>query len=495
MKNDMLHTLGFAVILSLALACGDDDYIPPRILPPEEKPVYIQPDYTPPVDGEPYTSCEGLIMCGYQGWHACPGDGSPSSEAEGWSHYNQSWNFPRFFAPGVGRNSIDYWPDVSEYEKTYEATAFTCPDGSHPRLFSAYDESSVLLHFKWMKDYGIDGVFMQRFASQVGNSIAIAHQNKVLESAMKGSETYGRAICIMYDMVGTNTTATVDELIADARGLIDKYHINDPVNGPKYYLQHNGKPLIGVVSVREDVSWGIADCKRFVDALKEMGFSIILSCDTYWRTGGGDVPYPTGPLQALIKEADFLTPWYTGRYDYDGSADAYGGAFDSFKKDVIKNDKMWLDGNGVGFVPLCFPGFSDQNISPGHRVFARHGGDFFWKQLHYNIAAGAKMIYIAMFDEIDEGTAIYKCLNEKNLPSNVYSSDYYVVYENGVYSRKTTPVSLTSPDWCALASTLGITFKGIEDELGTDHYLWLAGQAGKMMRGEIPLTEIQPKRN
>ena len=41
---------------------------------------------------------------------------------------------------------------------------------------------------------------------------------------------------------------------------------------------------------------------------------------------------------------------------------------------------------------------------------------------------------------------------------------------------------------------LGITFEGIDDDLETDYYLWLTGQAGKMLRKQIALQETQPKR-
>lgn len=57
---------------------------------------------------------------------------------------------------------IDMWPDVSEYEKTYP-TGQKLADGSTARFFCSTDESTVDLHFKWMKEYGLDGVFMQRF--------------------------------------------------------------------------------------------------------------------------------------------------------------------------------------------------------------------------------------------------------------------------------------------------------------------------------------------
>ena len=47
----------------------------------------------------------------------------------------------------------------------------------------------------------------------------------------------------------------------------------------------------------------------------------------------------------------------------------------------------------------------NENSTP----IARNGGDFLWMQMSSHIASGAEMLYIAMFDEIDEGTAIFKC--------------------------------------------------------------------------------------
>ena len=65
------------------------------------------------------------------------------------------------------------------------------------------------------------------------------------------------------------------------------------------------------------------------------------------------------------------------------------------------------------------------------------------------------MLYVAMFDEIDEGTAIFKCTD--------------------------TPPVGESPF---------VTFDG----LPSDHYLWLTGQIGKMLRQEIPATDNLPPR-
>ncbi len=101
-----------------------------------------------------------------------------------------------------------------------------------------------------------------------------------------------------------------------------------------------------------------------------------------------------------------------------------------------------------------------------------------------------------MFDEIDEGTAIFKCLNQRDVPDNTPNPDYYVQYLNGNYSKRSSMYTgnMGDSDWCRKASELNITFVGIEDELKTDHYLWLTGQARLMLRGETELTSKLPVR-
>jgi hypothetical protein len=39
-------------------------------------------------------------------------------------------------------------------------------------------------------------------------------------------------------------------------------------------------------------------------------------------------------------------------------------------------------------------------------------GQFLWSQFLNARKAGASMVYVAMFDEVDEGTAVFKCAND-----------------------------------------------------------------------------------
>lgn len=188
----------WAVIGLCCISCSnkDDDHIPPAIQEPEKPAapeIYNDLGFTPHVDGEPFNTYRGLVMAGYQGWFGAPGDGCPHSDHSNtaWYHYRENDRFE----PGVLRNSIDFWPDMSEYETQYTPGKFILPNGEKATVFSSYDESTVMLHFKWMKDYGLDGVFMQRFVGEViNNPDGKAHFNKVLASAMKASNQYQRAI-------------------------------------------------------------------------------------------------------------------------------------------------------------------------------------------------------------------------------------------------------------------------------------------------------------
>ena len=41
------------------------------------------------------------------------------------------------------------------------------PDGSAAKVYSPWNQKTVLRHFKWMKDNDVDGVFLQRFTSEL----------------------------------------------------------------------------------------------------------------------------------------------------------------------------------------------------------------------------------------------------------------------------------------------------------------------------------------
>ena len=93
-------------------------------------------------------------MFGYQGWFACPGDGSP---LDAWEHW-----FRRGAPPSGASLRVDMWPDVSELSAGERcATSLQLPDGRPAQLFSAYNPRTVDRHFQWLEDYELAGVFLQ----------------------------------------------------------------------------------------------------------------------------------------------------------------------------------------------------------------------------------------------------------------------------------------------------------------------------------------------
>ena len=386
--------------------------------------------------GKQYDSYKGLIMAGYQGWFNAPGDGTD----RGWYHYKGR----NGFCPGSC--SIDFWPEVSEYKKLYKSE-FTFADGTPAYLFSSNDEETVDLHFSWMQEYGLDGVFMQRFVSEIRNPKGKSHFNKVLSSAMKAANKYERAICVMYDLSGMNPG---DERIVlkDISEVAERHTLMNHKKNPSY-LYHNGRPLVAVwgAGFNDKRRYGLNEVEAIIKGLKEQGFSVMLGVPTHWRELSGDTE-PNPFLHELIRLCDIVMPWFVGRYN-DSSYPLF--------RELIKKDLEWSKANHVDYAPLVFPGFSWRNMKGQNSTqILRKKGDFLWNQLAGAISSGAEMIYVAMFDEIDEGTAIFKC-------------------------AKKVPVG-ESP------------FVTIEEGIDSDHYLWLTGEASKILQKKKPLVMEQPKR-
>ena len=58
--------------------------------------------------------------------------------------------------------AFDTWPALEEYP-TLHQTNLKLPNGKVPGLWAGTDPDTVMLHMKWAQDYGVDGVFLQRF--------------------------------------------------------------------------------------------------------------------------------------------------------------------------------------------------------------------------------------------------------------------------------------------------------------------------------------------
>ena len=407
-----------------------------------------------------YPSFKGLVMAGYQGWFSAPADG--------------------VMYPDETRVRLDMWPDVSEYEVTYP-TGLKHADGSTARFFSSTDKSTVDLHFKWMREYGVDGVFMQRFFSRTLTEESRRNTSAILANAMNAASANNRAIAVMYDLSGLrprvqgsrqgvdqrsgsqNVGFDCSSIIEDWKFLVDELKVTNQT-GAKTYLHHNGKPVVAIWGVGfPDRPYNIRDIglERLIDFLQNDpvygGCAVMLGVPTFWRDLNADCvndPY----LHELIRMADIVLPWMVQRFSplIHNDMDRY--------RDVILADMKWCREAGISYVPLVTPGFSWHNLSrfefpndvkPVGSI-PRQGGRFYWQQLSTAINAGADMIYVAMFDEVNEGTAIFK------ISDNPPVSDVAKFVDN--------------------------------DGRPSDWYLWLTGEAARMLRREKPLSLNLPER-
>lgn len=69
---------------------------------------------------------------------------------------------------------------------------------------------------------------------------------------------------------------------------------------------------------------------------------------------------------------------------------------------------------GVGYLPVVYPGFGWTHLkgkAAAKATVPRLGGEVFWRQFVAAAELGIDMAYVAMFDEVDEGTAVFKVTN------------------------------------------------------------------------------------
>ena len=129
---------------------------------------------------------------------------------------------------------------------------------------------------------------------------------------------------------------------------------------------------------------------------------------------------------------------------------------------TVEKDIAWCEENNKSYLPTIYPGFSWYNLQKVEGLtnnarlnqIPREKGKFFWNMAAQAVEGGAEMLYYSMFDEVDEGTAIFKISN--------------------------TP---PSTDDCPFADLEGMP---------EDHYLFLAGKAKEMLKNGSAMP--MPKR-
>jgi hypothetical protein len=172
-----------------------------------------------------------------------------------------------------------------------------------------------------------------------------------------------------------------------------------------------------------------------------------------WRTLNGDSKTDAA-WATVYRSLDVISPWTVGRFGDDAGADTY-------KNNFLVPDLAAAKAAGKRYMPVTFPGFSWHNLmaSAQPNQIPRRGGRFYWRQVFNAVGAGATMMKTAMFDEVDEGTAMFKLV----------------------------PTAAQQP--------VGATFVPLDadgEKLPNDFYLRLGGAATQALRGTQPLSATRP---
>ncbi len=354
------------------------------------------------------STLDNKVLVGYQGWFTCPTDGS-----QRWTHWSRG-------VPAADTLTVELYPDLSELDADERCEVPGMTIGGKPAyLFSSRNPKTVSRHFRWMKEYGLDGVLVQRFVGEIRRKRA--EGDVVLKNIMAAAKESGRTFAIEYDISGGNPETFAQTLKDDWIYLVDELKVTSHPN----YQRHNGRPVLSVWGM------GLSDGNAHPPADPQVAKDLIewfksKAPSQYHVTYMGGTPSRWGTLTrdsrddpawaAVYAAMDIVQPWNVGRY---GTLEA----IDRWKEDVLVPDVKLAAANHQMYMPVVFPGFSWHNLKRNAKEnqIPRLRGEFFWRQAYNAKMAGAKVLKIAMFDEVDEGTAILKvvCASQGSARSGV----------------------------------------------------------------------------
>jgi len=315
------------------------------------------------------TTLHRKLLFGYQGWFGCPGDGSLRDR---WQHWFRGGSAT------AATLRVDMWPDLSELpERERCPTSLTMPDGTPAQLYSAYRPAAVDMHFRWLREYDLPGVFLQRFTVNLDDDSMRDFRDTVARNVRTASESHGRVFAVMYDISGHRPETLVEDVQRDWTHVVDTLRL---LESPRY-LRHAGRPVLAI--------WGFGftdrpaapqQAARLIEFFKnnpDPRYRVTLfgGIPVGWRTLTRDSQ--ADPAWAAVYRAfDIISPWAVGRF-----RDSAG--IERFYADAVAADLQETRELGIEYMPVVFPGFSWHNMNPSapFNPIPRLGGRFYWRQV------------------------------------------------------------------------------------------------------------------
>ncbi|MGI8601520.1 MAG: PA14 domain-containing protein [Verrucomicrobiales bacterium] len=307
----------------------------------------------------------GKVMVGYQGWFRAPNDLYDG----GWVHWarNNSMTPENF--------TVDMWPELSEYAPytLFRAGSVVTRTAKPAFVFSSASLETVRLHFRWMRKHNIDGAFVQRFGPNAG-----AKPEWVLRHVSESAAREGLIWAIEYDVSGMADATVVADLRRDWQWLVSTFRV---LEDPRY-ARHAGKPVVAIWGFPfADRNFTAPNANAAVDYFLSQNVYLIGGIPNSWRSLSTD-------WQDHMKKYDGILVWQSQNFSADRTA---------------------FTGRGQDFYPHTWPGFSWANLqrqTGNTQLEARRGGQTYWDRTRQWINAGCDRLFVGMFDEYDEGTAI-----------------------------------------------------------------------------------------
>ena len=395
----------------------------------------------------PFTDLNNMIgkgVTGYQAWFKAP--------SNDWHHWGTGTpgpgnaNSTGSYQPG--NVNVELWPagweDYLAHSANLVNTGFRMHDNSIAKLFNSHDRPVIRTHFKWMQEAGIDGAAVQRFFEETPTS-SLSDSSNHLITIRNAAEEFGRIFYVMYDMSAAgryNQDTVIQRIQNDWQLNIENKVINSP-----NYAQAEGKPVVCIWGVHANES---TDNNRYIKVeatiqlvnwFRERGCYVIAGIPDaqFWRTDQGR--HSRG--REMYGSFDMISPWYIG----GGIENIIDSRLPNGVDFCKANTRSWANNTPIAFMPTVWPGFAWTNMNGNTgqpNATPRDGGRHIWRQIQgylnheSNRNNEIKSLYLAMFDEYDEGTNWMKGgVDYFDVPLNQYfkthsadglwlSSDYYM---------------------------------------------------------------------